>query len=128
MGRGISNISEIENFLLKLGFFVIDPSELDYKEQFFLFNSAKRFIMVGGAAMANIVFMQEGSKLLTLQSQLLHNFRVAEDLCNIFGIQSNYFFGAELFSNKFLTDNYERSHKSYKVDLDRFSDFVLDWF
>lgn len=126
--RGIVNISDVEQFLLKLGFYVIDPSTLDYKEQVSMFKSAKRVIMLGGAAMANIVFMKEGTKLLTLQSQFLHNFRVAQDLSKIFSIQSDYFFGAELPSNKFLTDIYARSHKSYKVDLKRFSDFVLDWF
>jgi capsular polysaccharide biosynthesis protein len=127
-GRGVVNFSGLENFLSKSGFFVIDPASLNYREQVSLFSSAKRVIMLGGAAMANIVFMKEGSKLLTIQSQFLHNFRVAQDLSEIFSIQHDYFFGTELFSNKFLTDIYERSHKSYKIDLNRFSDFVLDWF
>jgi hypothetical protein len=128
LARGVVNLPELENFLLKSGFFVIDPSSLNYMEQVSLFSSAKRVIMLGGAAMANIVFMQEGSKLLTIQSQFLHNFRVAQDLSEIFSVHSDYFFGTELFSNKFITDIYARSHKPYKIDLGKFSDFVLDWF
>lgn len=64
--RKVENESDIETFLEQHGFESIDPGNYSIQEQVRLFSEAEILIAPHGAALANIVFCQPGTKVVEL--------------------------------------------------------------
>jgi capsular polysaccharide biosynthesis protein len=64
--RPLLNGDQLKHSLLKLGFRVIRPEELDLEGQIRVFKGAKFVVAQSGAALTNIVFMAKGSHVLEL--------------------------------------------------------------
>lgn len=64
--RKVENESEIETFLKLYGFESIDPGDYSVQEQVRLFAEAEILVAPHGAALANIVFCQPGTKVVEL--------------------------------------------------------------
>lgn len=66
--------SELFDSLLHLGFQVIDPRDLNMKQQIFLFSQAKILVSFHGGALANMVFMPGGSKVFEIYAKAYDGF------------------------------------------------------
>jgi hypothetical protein len=57
--------------MVNLGFHVISPEELSIEEQVSVFNGARLIVGASGAAWANLIFCQKGTKILSICSNLM---------------------------------------------------------
>ncbi|WP_296708432.1 glycosyltransferase family 61 protein [Rhodoblastus sp.] len=64
--RAIINEAELTERLVKLGFEIVTLSELDFKSQVLMFESASIVIGVHGAGLTNMIFMNERSNILEI--------------------------------------------------------------
>lgn len=67
--RQLTNSKEIEEFLVNKNYVIIEPEKLDFIQQVRLFSNAKRIIATSGAAVANIIFSSEETKITVLIGQ-----------------------------------------------------------
>jgi len=76
------------------GFELASPGEMNVEDQVRLFSKAKIVISQGGAALANIMFMPEGSTVICLAVQNDYtNFDYFRDYAKIFGVSVEYVLG-----------------------------------
>ncbi|QNH78079.1 glycosyltransferase family 61 protein [Pseudomonas protegens] len=68
--RNIVNAQEIEVTLVALGFEVVEPEKLSFSEQVELFSSASIVVGATGAAFANLVFCNPGTRLVIMIAHL----------------------------------------------------------
>jgi hypothetical protein len=66
--RNLINLDQIQNFFETLGFQTIETNSDFYPKQHVYFNQAIHVASPGGAVLANLVFMQTGSKVLVIRS------------------------------------------------------------
>lgn len=66
--RIIINEDEVINYLLTLGFQIVDSEMLSFKDQINLFSKAKVVISAHGAGLSNLVWCHLGTKVLELMS------------------------------------------------------------
>ena len=66
--RSISNEVEVKKYLLNNGFTSVRLGEINFKKQVELFSNADFIIGLHGAAFANIVFCNPGTKIIELKS------------------------------------------------------------
>jgi hypothetical protein len=66
--RNLINQNAVASKLQSLGYLVIDPSEEFFRDQFQIFASARHIVTPGGASLANIIFMNAGSKVTAIRS------------------------------------------------------------
>lgn len=71
--RYIINNQEIVNFLTSKNFKCLTLSNISFKEQVKIFQSAKIVVGLHGAGFANIVFCKKGTKIIELQSSTSGN-------------------------------------------------------
>lgn len=64
--RHLLNNGDVESYFLGLGFEKVSPGELSVADQVRIFSEAKEVVAVGGAAVANMAFMQPGASVLVL--------------------------------------------------------------
>lgn len=62
----IANIEKVERLIMKFGFKVIDPGKLSFAEQISVFMNADTIVSAVGAAMANMIFMPSGSRIIAM--------------------------------------------------------------
>ena len=65
--RRIENESELIDYLLSMGFEIVHCEKLSFNEQRELFSQTKVLVTNHGAALTNLLFMQEGTKCLELR-------------------------------------------------------------
>ena len=68
-GRTIINENEFTEEIMKFGFETIDPGDLTFSEQMELFSAARVVIGAHGSALANIIAMQEESRIIELAGE-----------------------------------------------------------
>ena len=66
--RKIINDEEVKSFLIKQGFEIVSLENYSFKEQVFLFNSAKIIIGLHGAGLTNVIFSKIRTKIIEIQS------------------------------------------------------------
>ncbi len=66
--RSIVNLVEVREYLSRRGYAIIDTSQLSFKEQVSLFRGARTIISPHGAGLANLCFVEGGTKLLEIFS------------------------------------------------------------
>lgn len=67
--RKVINEAEIEETLKRYGFEIIETDNLSFSDQINLFNSAKWFISIHGAALTNIIFMNSNTNILEFREE-----------------------------------------------------------
>jgi hypothetical protein len=73
--RGLVNEAELCDAMEAKGFTVIEPELLDFADQVSIFESAKVVAGLGGAGLFNVLFCNENSKVITIESNeaFVHN-------------------------------------------------------
>lgn len=66
--RALVNEDELCSALASLGYTIIEPQYLTFKEQVKLFNSARVVVGLGGAGMFNAVFCRPGTVIVSIES------------------------------------------------------------
>jgi len=66
--RDITNKFEVEAFLQKAGFTIIDPEKISYAELVSISRNTSEAVMYYGSAMTNMVYFPEFSKIIILKS------------------------------------------------------------
>lgn len=64
--RNLSNQAEIESLLVEMGYAIVEPEKLTFKQQIKLFSNASTIIGSAGAALANIIFTPSNAKIFIL--------------------------------------------------------------
>ena len=77
--RPLQNRSFLIAIAILNGFKVVSPEKLDISEQIRVFENAKRIIGEEGAALTNLLFVTENSKVLELQEPLMHSKNLFRD-------------------------------------------------
>jgi hypothetical protein len=113
IARNLINSDEVEDYLKSQGFIVIQPENLSFRDQVSLFSSANIVVAQGGAALANIIFMPQGAKLvfLTISSpDVLHYY-----FTNLAGIVN---VKCDVIACDHVLDSQPRAHSHLRLDLD----------
>lgn len=113
ISRNLLNSNEVEDYLRSQGFIVIEPEKLSFRDQINLFLNANIVVAQGGAALANIIFMPEGAKLvfLTISSpDVLHYY-----FTNLAGIVK---LKCDVVACDFVLDSQPRAHSHLRLNLD----------
>ncbi|MGF7078365.1 glycosyltransferase family 61 protein [Mucilaginibacter sp. UYCu711] len=71
--RRIVNEKDIYPLLIENGYEIIEPQLLSFQEQVTLFSEAVEIIAIHGAALTNIVFMQQGARVVELYREVTAN-------------------------------------------------------
>jgi hypothetical protein len=66
--RNLLNIDGVSRFLKKRDFHVVEPDDSFYLNQTRFFSEANTIVSPGGAILANIIFMQRGSRIVSIRS------------------------------------------------------------
>lgn len=101
------NNDEIEEYLKRRGFEVIQPELMSLEEQVKSFYNAKIIIAASGAALTNIIFCRPQTKIIVLFNNKL-NLSIFSNIANCFKLDMMYLTG----------DSSEYSiHSSFKIEL-----------
>lgn len=66
--RNVLNMDAVSSFFKKNNFHVIEPDEIFYLNQASYFSQADIIVSPGGAILANMIFMQRGSRVISIRS------------------------------------------------------------
>src|SRR5690606_3414725 len=78
--RRAGNSEDVENLFKKYGFDIVYPGTLSFLQQVALFASAEVIAGAGGAAFSNILFCNEGTRILCLVSERVKDYPVFSNL------------------------------------------------
>ena len=78
---------EIAEYLTSKGATSNDPSTLDWEAELGYYSSKRNFVMVSGSAMANIVWMQPGTKVLILFDAQRFSTQIEKSLISSSGVR-----------------------------------------
>jgi len=70
--RSLTNYSDIENLLVDRGFVIIEPENLDFREQVRIFSQADIVVGATGAALVNLMFCKPHARIIILMAQHAH--------------------------------------------------------
>lgn len=85
--RSITNHDAVEREFRDRGFMIVDPSTLTFADQVRLFASASVIAGPMGAALSNVIFAPEGSRVIVLSSPFLVRFPIFANLAAFAGCQ-----------------------------------------
>lgn len=114
--RRISNEPEIEQFLVRQGFFVVEPERLTFLQQVAVFANAEVIIGSSGAALANIVFCSQQTKIFICISKFSDtSYWYWQNMAKASGKVINYILGD-------IVENQTKGiHSDFRIDLDSFT-------
>ena len=101
----IKNNSEVTSFLNKNGFTTYKVGQLSLENQIYLFKNAKIIIGAHGAAFANLVFCNPGTKVIEIKP-INHPNYVSQTISNFNNIELKYIETPEVKNNDMLGDIY----------------------
>lgn len=113
--RNLLNILFLEKIFSRLGYEIIDFSDLSVLEQIQKVKQAKKIIMIGGASIANIVFAEPNTKVGVIYSSKGKGFTMPLKLSMVSGAHCRVFFGLPL--SFFYRDKLAKVHSDYFVGL-----------
>lgn len=96
--RKIVNINEVKNVLTEFGYQSYNPSHFELQDQVKTFNTASHVIGVHGAALANMIWTQNSTKLLELMP-IKHQDLGYRGICGSKGI-NHHIFPVHSFDNE----------------------------
>ncbi|SEK35863.1 glycosyltransferase family 61 protein [Nitrosovibrio tenuis] len=115
--RMIANIDEVEGLIMKSGFEVIDPGKMSFSEQISVFMNAEIVISAVGAALANMIFMPPGSRIIAMAPYYKNaNYYYFSNMAGVLDHELLYVLGPQ----KDMGDH--PLHRDYYVDTDALFD------
>lgn len=116
--RRLLNQTKISKILEnRFNFKAIDPSTLDFIEQVKLFSTAKLIVFAGGAAMANLIFVPNNSKVIVLTSKELHDFIMPAILGSIANAQVFSILGKSSLQKNDYKSAQDKFHADFKIGM-----------
>lgn len=123
--KNVVNLHKLIKIAQDKGYIIIEPSSLSFKEQVRITNSAEEVIIAGGAAMANLLFLNTNSKVYFLTNSLLVNYSLPLSLTSLSNSSLTFIPGDLniLETYKFWT-SYDVFHSSYSVNENLFKKLI----
>jgi glycosyltransferase involved in cell wall biosynthesis len=119
--RSVENIEEIEQFLLKYDFEVIELDNVSLDFQIELFSQALIIVSPTGAALTNLMFCAPNTKVLVFMSNHeTSNYYLWTQLGDIMGLDVKILTGKRLYN---LT-SYFSVHDDYRINIQEFENYV----
>lgn len=116
--RNLINQDIIENFLVKNGFFIMEPEKFDFEKQVIIFNNADIIIGPTGAAMANLIFSKPDAKIgIIIAEDNDIPYYYWHNMANAVGNKINYLLGVKLKNTGV--------HSDYFLDLSILKDWLI---
>lgn len=112
--RVLKNPQSVSRLLEKYNFQIDDPGSLDFASQVSLVYASKNLVTVGGAAMANFIFANEGALITVLTSKFGEKYGVPIILGKVSGATIKILPGKRKLHFP-LESVISRSHRSFKV-------------
>lgn len=114
--RNLVNESSIAELAIKTGYSVVESNLDFYRRQWFFFRAAQSVLSPGGAVLANIIFMQPGSRVLLLRSWRDSDLRLWKKLAESCGVHFSEAIGVPTYyGRKALA----RQHSDYFIPIRR---------
>jgi capsular polysaccharide biosynthesis protein len=114
--RGLIDRENIKNYCVANGYHTIYPEDESVKAQIGYFFTANDIVLEGGAAMANLIFCKEGTKITYLCSNITQNYRLVSTICNLLGLRLEVIVGESVPKINFrATSIYDIFHSSYQI-------------
>ena len=111
--RKVVNSIDVEKLFLSHGYVVVEPEKLTFLQQVALFKNAKSIVSSTGAALANIIFAPQTSKISILISKHPDTiYWYWQNIACVSGKTINYVFG------KISDSQVSGIHSSFTIDLD----------
>ena len=115
--RMITNIEMVERLIMRFGFKVIDPGKMSFAEQISVFRNAETVVSAVGAALANMIFMPPGSRIIAMAPYYENaNYYYFSNMAGVLDHELFYVLGPQ----KEIGDH--PLHKDYDVDMDALFD------
>ncbi|EEO27337.2 glycosyltransferase family 61 protein [Oxalobacter paraformigenes] len=112
--RNLINQEDIVHYLRKKGFLVVNPAELDFREQVNLMRNAEVVVSPVGSALANMIFADKKTKFITLAGHYEGaDYSFWTDFACALNIDLYYVLGRQLISKA----NARKMHNSYFVGI-----------
>jgi capsular polysaccharide biosynthesis protein len=122
--RGLVNEAELVSIAHAHGLTIVDPGQLGWNEQVALFSTATLVVGASGAVMGNYLMMAEGSEVLAITSEPLHDFVLPAAIAHVNGVGFSYVLGAPTTKlhahrnrNLWLHSDFTVSPRHFKVAL-----------
>lgn len=114
--RNLLNMDAVSRFLKKKNFHVIEPDESFYMNQASCFSQAKMIVSPGGAVLANMIFMQRGSRVISIRSWRGSDVPIWNSLADACELSHSEVIGVPTY---FGFKSLLRTHSNYYVPLKR---------
>ena len=119
--RRVLNAQRIQNVSSNEGFQIVPDNAALYRNQSLIFSGIKIGVTFGGAVLANMIFMNPGSRILCLRSSRQNDLELWKKLAEAVGVQYEELTGIPLYfgSNELRRDhsNYYLSSRKYRRTL-----------
>jgi capsular polysaccharide biosynthesis protein len=114
--RHLINAAEVADSLAHLGFEVVQPERLTFREQVRLFAAASVVVGESGAAMANIGFCDPGTRVLEIMPEV-HVEGWTRGTCLVFSHEWHVYFASVVEPPPGSAEGEARMQFSYRVDV-----------
>jgi capsular polysaccharide biosynthesis protein len=122
--RGLVNGLSIRRMLRRRGFVSFEPETKSFADQVLAFNKARTIVMVGGASMANLIFCQNGAKVIFLSSTLVLPNRLVSVLADIASATVARVAGP-VVGGMFRQSLLEKIHSHYRIPISELNQSLL---
>jgi len=112
--RNLVNQNAVASKLQKSGYFVIQPDEKFFQDQFQIFSEAKHIVSPGGASLANIIFMKTGSRVTAIRSWRGSDLKLWKKLAEACDIEFDEIIGIPTY---FGRNSLTREHSNFYVPI-----------
>jgi len=110
--RALRNEALLIQALERIGYSIIEPESLPFRQQIRLFSEARIVVGLGGAGMFNTAFCQPGTKVISIESTGAFALNHAR-LFASFGLKYGFIFGQQ------TAEDGQFPHNSWTIDIDK---------
>jgi|LakMenE18May11ns_1017448.scaffolds.fasta_scaffold9957909_2 capsular polysaccharide biosynthesis protein len=115
----VTNLRDVIRIAEENDFEIFDPSQISFQEQVRLTNTAEEVMIVGGASMANLLFLNTNTKVYFLTHNGLVNYHLPITLTQLSSSHLTYISGKIDFLNACKSWSlYDVYHANYKINID----------
>jgi hypothetical protein len=111
--KRLLNRNRVIKLLRNYNFFIVQEDQFFYRNQANIFFNAKLIVVMGGGALANLIFVNSNTRVIVLESFFSHRLGIWKKLSEGLRINSNYLVGIP-FS---LRRRSNRIHSNYFVSI-----------
>jgi capsular polysaccharide biosynthesis protein len=126
--RGITNQLEIEQIARENGFFIFYPEDYDFASQVQHFAAAEAICATGGAALSNLIFVQEGTRVLGLVAERNASYAIQPNLAQFAGGDFRYLLGRSEFPRAYYRTEEAYVHANFSIAPQKFKQALNSFF